>query len=448
VYPLTRSTSRSRFFGLPFSPSVLFAAGEQGVWYDPSDFSTLFQNAAGTTPVTAVEQPVRLMLDKSGRGNHALAPNDSARPVLRARYNLLTRTEEFNDAAWTKTAVTATANATTAPDGTTTADSIIEDSTNSQHAVFQTVTTAAGSATFSVYAKLASGSRFLSVYPQGTTVGYAIFNLSTGVITQTGGGAYLASSINSVGNGWYRCSVTWTASATSTVCVLYLSDSATTPAPGYTGDGTSGVFIWGADLRVTNDALNQPSYQRVGAASDYDTNGFLPYLAFDGSDDAMSTAAINFGSTDEMTVFAGVRALANATGIIAEFSADAGANNGSFVIARLNTGTYEYGMRGTSANAVVTSVFSAPDTATLIGRSKIATPIRAIRRNNGTESVLTASAGTGNMGNHPLFIGARNNGASLFFNGRLYSLTVVGRAVNSGELAAMEAYVNQKTAAY
>lgn len=43
---------------------ALFANGEQGAWYDPSDFSTMFQDSAGTTPVTAVEQPVGLMLDK------------------------------------------------------------------------------------------------------------------------------------------------------------------------------------------------------------------------------------------------------------------------------------------------------------------------------------------------------------------------------------------------
>ena len=49
---------------LYFSPLSLFQAGEQGAWYDPSDLSTLFQDSAGTTPVTAVEQPVGLMLDK------------------------------------------------------------------------------------------------------------------------------------------------------------------------------------------------------------------------------------------------------------------------------------------------------------------------------------------------------------------------------------------------
>ena len=52
-------------YGATFSPTSLFANGEQGVWYDPSDLTTLFQDSAGTTPVTAVEQPVGLMLDKS-----------------------------------------------------------------------------------------------------------------------------------------------------------------------------------------------------------------------------------------------------------------------------------------------------------------------------------------------------------------------------------------------
>ena len=52
----------------------LFSAGEQGVWYDPSDFSTLFQDA-GTTPVTAAGQTVALMRDKSGRGNHLTLTN-------------------------------------------------------------------------------------------------------------------------------------------------------------------------------------------------------------------------------------------------------------------------------------------------------------------------------------------------------------------------------------
>lgn len=62
---------------------ALFAAGEQGVWFDPSDLSTMFQDRAGTTPVTADGQTVGKILDKSGRGNHAVAPSDAARPLYK-----------------------------------------------------------------------------------------------------------------------------------------------------------------------------------------------------------------------------------------------------------------------------------------------------------------------------------------------------------------------------
>lgn len=72
--------------------SLLFSASEQGIFYDPSDMSTLFQDSAGTTPVTAVEQPVGRMLDLSGRGNHASQATTTKRPVLSRRVNALLAT--------------------------------------------------------------------------------------------------------------------------------------------------------------------------------------------------------------------------------------------------------------------------------------------------------------------------------------------------------------------
>ena len=68
----------------PYSPLSLFASGEQGAWYDPSDFSTMFQDAAGTTPVTGAGQSVGRILDKSGRGNHATQANASNKPILQS----------------------------------------------------------------------------------------------------------------------------------------------------------------------------------------------------------------------------------------------------------------------------------------------------------------------------------------------------------------------------
>ena len=51
--------------GLSTYVKELFANNEQGFFYDPNDLSTLYQDAAGTVPVTAVGQPVGLILDKS-----------------------------------------------------------------------------------------------------------------------------------------------------------------------------------------------------------------------------------------------------------------------------------------------------------------------------------------------------------------------------------------------
>jgi hypothetical protein len=66
-----------------FTPADLFFLGEQGAYYTPGDISTLFQDAAGTTPVTADGDPVGLMLDQSGNGNHATQSTSAARPIYR-----------------------------------------------------------------------------------------------------------------------------------------------------------------------------------------------------------------------------------------------------------------------------------------------------------------------------------------------------------------------------
>ena len=78
--PITRPLVRQ---SSTFNPLTLFAQGQQGAWYDPSDLATLFQDAAGTIPVTADGDPVGLMLDKSGNDNHAVQSTTAAKPVYR-----------------------------------------------------------------------------------------------------------------------------------------------------------------------------------------------------------------------------------------------------------------------------------------------------------------------------------------------------------------------------
>ena len=66
--------------GGAFTPLSLFAGGEDGAWYDPSDISSLFQDTAGTTPIVTSGQTIARVNDKSGNDLNATQPATAARP--------------------------------------------------------------------------------------------------------------------------------------------------------------------------------------------------------------------------------------------------------------------------------------------------------------------------------------------------------------------------------
>jgi hypothetical protein len=78
---LTSRVAAANAVGGLIQPSLYFANAEKGAWFDANDMSTLFQDAAGTTPVTAIGQPIGKWLDKSGNGNHATQINTNLRPT-------------------------------------------------------------------------------------------------------------------------------------------------------------------------------------------------------------------------------------------------------------------------------------------------------------------------------------------------------------------------------
>lgn len=65
-----------------WSPAELFATGAEGTWIDPANSATLFQDVAGTQPVTAAGQSVARIEDLSGNGNHMIEPTAGLRPTL------------------------------------------------------------------------------------------------------------------------------------------------------------------------------------------------------------------------------------------------------------------------------------------------------------------------------------------------------------------------------
>ena len=397
----------------PFSPLDLFATGEQGVWYDPSDLSTMFQDSSGTTPVTAVEQPVGRILDKSGRGNHASQSTAGSRPTLSARYNLLTYSEQFNDAAWTTSAVgvatppIVTANAGIAPDGTSTADrvefSLNGGSTTGDFSqVLQQSDYKSGvSYTFSIWLKSNTG------LPQSIL----IFAFNTQLATAT------------VTSEWSRFSVSVTAGSTA-------ASSAGVRIRGTQTAGTADILAWGAQLIVTND-LPSNAYQRIASATDYDADAtkFPYYLRFDGSDDSLATSSVDFSGTNKLSAFTALRRLSDAAqGMVLELSATTASNNGTFSLETPSTASgsdFQFISKGTVANTINADDYTNPYSAIITAQSAISTPLSNIRINGIEVDSDAGTQGTGNFGNFPLYVGRRNN-SSLPFNGRIYGMIVRG----------------------
>ena len=176
------------------------------------------------------------------------------------RANLLLRSEEF-EATWTPTALQAfgsgsVANAIAAPNGSVTADLITENTATTGHRVSQDTisgTAALGAYTASVYFKSKERTRcYLNYTDNATGEVTATFNLSNQSSSITAGGSWTGSLaiIQAVGNNWYRCSLTATKGNSSFALSLRVGIADNSSNISYTGDGTSGLYLWGAQLEA------------------------------------------------------------------------------------------------------------------------------------------------------------------------------------------------------
>jgi hypothetical protein len=167
--------------------------------------------------------------------------------IEKVRTNLVLQSEAFDNASWVKTQdgqVTITANAAVAPNGTTTAEKMIPSAIAGFHCVQQLVTLSAGEASVSVYAKAVENS-FLQIF-DALTVEFVNFNLTTGAV---GSSSVYVGSIEDAGNGWYRCKATKVVpSGNFTPRVAVVTSATAVRGESFTGNGTDGLLIWGAQL--------------------------------------------------------------------------------------------------------------------------------------------------------------------------------------------------------
>ena len=174
--------------------------------------------------------------------------------------------EDFTDAAWSKTNINVTANATTAPNGTLTAEKIIATNTTAQHFIDQGALIGVGAIyTFSIYAK---ASEYTTMALRENSLGQvAVFNLSTGIPTPN---VNLNPVMVDVGNGWYRCSVSRQNGQSQLNIRIHPNQEAS-----FTGDNVSGIFIWGAQSEYGSTAT---TYIPTTTTAVYGT----PTLSFSG----------------------------------------------------------------------------------------------------------------------------------------------------------------------
>ena len=395
----TTVTSRDLPTGYDFSPRGLFSASEQGIWLDPSDFSTLFQDAAGTTPVTAVGQPVGLALDK--RLGLVLGPEQ-----------VVNGTFTGGGTGWT--------NPDTAPSVTTFTGGVATMVAALGFALArlrQSLTLPAG--TYEVSVRVAS----ISGTPGAAL---AVGNASSGDTT------YANFSLYSAG--------VYTRKVTITGPTLGLAFTASNAAGGTIVIDEVSVKLLPGNHAYQTTSASRPTLQQ-------DSNGMY-YLSFDGTDDGMLTPSINFTGTDKMTVWAGVRKNSDAAvGILAELSTNSDSTNGTFALAASVGGNNYYTQsRGTVRSTRNATGYVAPISNILTGIGDISGDACSLRV-NGTTVTAATDQGTGNYGNYPLYIG-RRGGVAYPFNGRIYQLIIRGAESNAGQIAATEAWCNAKTRAY
>ena len=164
--------------------------------------------------------------------------------------NLMSYSEQFDNAAWIKSNLTISADSTTAPDGTTTADSWLSTATSSCYISQNALGTGGDTYTFSIFAKAGDMNWFrISNVSSGASGGW--FNLTDGTLG-TSNGVGNVSTITSVGDGWYRCERKFASYVTGGTSVIYAPSSAdgATTAPG----SNKFIYFWGAQVEKASSA--------------------------------------------------------------------------------------------------------------------------------------------------------------------------------------------------
>jgi len=326
--------------------------------------------------------------------------------------NLLTYSEDFSNAAWTKLFSNVQSNVAIGPSGELSADNLIATSDVGEHRVGQNLSVVSGSTyTISVIAK-SSGSRFLRLGSMIYSIlaARASFDLETGTVATTSQGS---ASIEPVGNGFYRCSVTATAGSSGvTVATMNVMQADNTPS--YTGDDYSGVLLFGA---MAEQSSSMSSYIKSTSSS--------VTRAADSCSVALSD--INFAG-GEYSLVADASTITNSDVYV---SASLYVSNSNYAA------LYANGQYGRTAVAVSDGVSSTVNGGSANGRIAVSGGTNSLTTSTNGGAVTTdTSYAVPDLSGGTLQIGTRN-GSSSPLNGNVKRVALYSVALSDTELQAI-----------
>jgi hypothetical protein len=325
----------------------IFRSGEQGIWLDPSDFSTLYQDAAGTTPVTAVGQPVGLALDK--------------RLGLALGAELVTNGDFDNADGWVLQS---------------------EVSISSGSLNFNATETRSATATG---ASCVSGRWYVVEFDLTYTSGTARFNAGGGTTTITGSTGHKKYIRQATGTNafYFSCASAGAVYSIDNVTVRELpgnhaTQSTSASRPTLQQD-SNGMYYLGFD--GTDDGMATPSINFTS------TDAVTVFAGVRKNSDAAIGVVVELSTNSDST---------NGTFTLA---ASVGGN------------TYYAQSQGTVRSVRNATGYVAPHSAVLVAEAKISTDTLRLHVNNAAPLSSATDQGTGNFGNYPLYIGRRGNNA-------------------------------------
>jgi len=228
------------------------------------------------------------------------------------RTNLVLRSEEFDNGSWIKSNASVTANATTSPSGLLNGDALIENTATANHEIVQTTSVTTGvSYTFAIYVKANGRDKFkIQLANQFAATALAYYDLVTGLTYSVGAAA--AASMTSVGNGWFRCIITSTATSTGTA-IHYSTLVSTGTTTTYLGNGTSGVFLWGAQLEAGAYATSYIPTSSASVTRNADVINKTGVSSLIGQTQGTLYGQLHIGASDSSSTVRMIASLSNGT---------------------------------------------------------------------------------------------------------------------------------------